>query len=525
MANLVELPKRANNGLSEDSLAKRYGFKLGAGVFGLPVGLAQQWLVTRALGPSGYGSYSFLNAFFSEVIAFFDSGTSIGFYAKLCARSNEPGLIVFYWRLAATIVATLFIGVGALLIAGLGGWLWPAVSPASVVLALLCAVGLWLTMIAGKIVDAYGCTTQGEKVRLVSRFVGLAGFGILFAVGALTLDSIFVAQVVISALLLWLWHQVLKGAGFSLAPRVVLPGRLAGLYGREFWQYSHPLLVYTFVGMLAGLADRWLLQRFSGSIEQGLYGLAFQIGSIGLLFSSAMVPLLARDFAQAHQSEDRERISASYARNIPRLYALSACLGVFMAVESDRIAVVIGGDQFAHAGVATSLMCLYPIHQTYGQMNGSLFYATGQTHLYRNLGLFNIALGLALTVWLLGPPQIGGLSLGSIGLAVKMVLTQLIAVNVQLWIICRQLGFSFLGFATQQLVIVVGFAIIAAGARVAGDLMGPIALVQLATAGALYAGLIIVVTWILPGIAGVSRPELAALAARIYRYRAPTEGR
>jgi O-antigen/teichoic acid export membrane protein len=105
--------------VSEDSLAKRYGFKLGASLLGLPLSLAQQWVVTRALGPAGYGSYSFLNSFFSEVIAFFDSGTSAGFYAKLCGRPEEKGLVAFYWKLAGAITAVLFIGVAVVLLAGL----------------------------------------------------------------------------------------------------------------------------------------------------------------------------------------------------------------------------------------------------------------------------------------------------------------------------------------------------------------------------------------------------------------------
>lgn len=378
MANSGGSPAHPPTGVREDSLAKRYGFKLGASLLGLPLGLAQQWVVTRALGPSGYGSYSFLNSFFTEVIAFFDSGTSAGFYAKLCGRPTEQGLVASYWRLAGAVTGILFVGVAVVLLVGLAPWFWPAQKSRSVLLALFCGIGIWLTLIAGKIVDAHGCTTRGEKARLLYRLVSVALVGLLFVSGLLTLDSLFLLQGGLAAFLLYLWQRALRQAGFSLAPRLALMPGETRQYGREFWEYSHPLLIYSLVGTFAAVADRWLLQRLAGTIEQGFYGLALQIGSFCFLFTSAVVPLLARDFAQAHQSGESQRIALGFKHHLPRFYAIAACLGVFMAAESDHIAAIVGGDEFAHAGTATALMCLYPIHQTYGQISGSFFYATGK---------------------------------------------------------------------------------------------------------------------------------------------------
>jgi hypothetical protein len=186
-----------------------------------------------------------------------------------------------------------------------------------------------------------------------------------------------------------------------------------------------------------------------------------------------------------------------------------------MASEADQVATVLGGDKFTQAGIATALMCLYPIHQTCGQINGSFFYATGQTTLYRNLGLINIALGLTLTVILLGPPQIGGLALGAEGLATKMLLTQFFAVNVQSWIICRQLKRSFWGLMVQQIFVLFALAFLALIARIGGAISSPIVIVQLMTSLLLYSISLVAVVFLSPRVVGLTRADLNNLVSKI----------
>ena len=57
-------------------------------VAGLPATLVVQALVPRMLGPSAYGNFGFLSAFFLQVIAFCDIGLSSAFYNKLSQRQH-----------------------------------------------------------------------------------------------------------------------------------------------------------------------------------------------------------------------------------------------------------------------------------------------------------------------------------------------------------------------------------------------------------------------------------------------------
>ena len=73
-------------------------------------------------------------------------------------------------------------------------------------------------------------------------------------------------------------------------------------------------------------------------------------------------------------------------------------------------------------------MAFYPIHQTYGQLSGSIFYAASQTKLYRNIGIFSALLSV-----LFAFTFIYIFELGAVGLALTMLIVQVIGTNIQLY--------------------------------------------------------------------------------------------
>ena len=143
-----------------------------------------------------------------------------------------------------------------------------------------------------------------------------------------------------------------------------------------------------------------------------------------------------------------------FRRYIPMLYAIAAYFACFIAVEASKVTYIIGGERFQHATLAVMIMAFYPIHQTYGQLSGSIFYATGQTRLYRNIGVIFMILGLPITYFLLAPVKIMGVNAGATGLAIKMVALQFIIVNVQLYFNSRLLGLQFWRYLGHQIISV-----------------------------------------------------------------------
>lgn len=225
-------------------------------------------------------------------------------------------------------------------------------------------------------------------------------------------------------------------------------------YAKEFYQYSHPLFVYALVGLFVGILDRWLLQVFSGSVQQGFYGLSYQIGAVCFLFTSAMTPLITREFSIAFAKQDLNQMAHLFRRYIPLLYGIAAFFSCFLAIQAESVAYVFGGAKYHDAALAIAIMSFYPIHQTYGQLSGSVFFAAGQTGLYRNIGVSFMIIGLPITYFFVAPVSMMGLNTGSTGLAIKMVMIQFIAVNVQLYFNSKFLKLSVSKYLAHQILCV-----------------------------------------------------------------------
>ena len=123
-----------------------------------------------------------------------------------------------------------------------------------------------------------------------------------------------------------------------------------------------------------------------------------------------------RSAAEATRLPER-RMAEIFRSNIPRIYSIVALLGVFVAVFSDQVIVLFGGSAYSSAASPLTILAFYPIHQTYGQLSGAVLYATGQTPLYRNIGVAMAVVGLVTAYLLLAEQRFGRLNLGATGQA------------------------------------------------------------------------------------------------------------
>lgn len=499
----------------EATLARRIAFKSLGAVLALPLNLLLQLMVPRGLGAVAYGEYTFLSAFFNSVLAFADSGSSQAFYNKLSQRPDEPGLSGFYARFSVAVLLGVLLVVGGARVTGVSAILWPGFPILLVLLAAVMVFGNWVIALASKAVDAFGLTAWGEGAALAVRLLLVLSVSVCFIFGLLSARSFFSLQIVFNTVLIACLAAVLARAGRASAFVRSLTRGEAVRYGAEFWAYSHPLLTVSLATLLAEVLDRWLLQRLAGSAQQGYLGLGLQLGSVVFIFGGAVASLLAREFARAHHSADFDLLRAQFVRYLPRAYAVTAYFGVFLAVEADALVRMVGGDQFALAGPATAALCLYPLHQVYGQVGNSLMYATERTRAMRGISLIGLALGLILTAFFLAPRASGGLGLGALGIAGKVVLHQIVIVNVVLWSNARFLNIPFLPQLGRQLATPTTLAGCALATRAVVGMAGLPLLLAFLMSGALYTALVALVAWRWPATLGFDRSDARQAAARL----------
>lgn len=508
---------------STPTLARRYFFKLLANVASVPVYLVMEAILPRALGPQMYGNYSFATNLFQQLSGFLDMGTSTCFYNALSRRQDETGLIAFYLRvsLLVALIGLLVAAcmqvpqVGALLMPDVPGWLAP--------LAALWAFLTWWGRVLRSMNDAVGATVPSELCRTVIALMAVVVLAGLFWLDVLNIWSLFAQQYAMlaaTALGYWVvskraWEERFGNGGrFSLR----LDGAQTRAYSREFFSYSHPLFVQALLTFFMLSVERWLLQWFDGSAEQGYFALAQKVSIACFLFVSAMTPLIMREFSIAWGKRDLEGMGRIMRRFAPLLYVVAAYFSCFTAVEAHVLVRIFGGEEFLAAVLPVQIMALYPLHQAYLQLASSVFHAAGRTRTTRNVTMLDAVYGFA-TVWfLLAPAQYWGLHLGAVGLACKTVTVQFVTVNIQLWLASRLIPFSFWRNLLHQfwsLAILLGLALGCRELTLHFGLGGVDSLLRFLVAGMLYTVAVAGVILLLPAFAGLSREDLQGILRRI----------
>jgi O-antigen/teichoic acid export membrane protein len=177
--------------VSEDSLKKRYFYKLSTNLVGLTIGLITQAIIPRGLGPKAYGDFSFLSNFFSQVVSFFDMGTSIGFYTKLSQRQKDVGIITFYVSFAIIASIALFLLVFVVNFTSYSKKIWPEQLMFFVYLATIWGIFSWFIQILNNVVDAVGLTVPAETARIAQKILGVVLILGLFFSNQLDLRNFF----------------------------------------------------------------------------------------------------------------------------------------------------------------------------------------------------------------------------------------------------------------------------------------------------------------------------------------------
>ena len=442
-------------------------------------------------------------------------GTTTCFYTNVSRRPSEYSLIPFYLYFTGLVSAVVLGFVALVHFSGAQNSIWLGQNLVYVYLAAGWGLLSWYVQIFGGITDAYGITVSAEKARMLQRTVSLGIVVLLYLYHQLYLPQFFLYHYFILLFLIIAFIGIISRNVHLSRERLSLSGQKAKEYLKEFFKYSHPIVV-ALVGLVEGIFDRWLLQYYGGSIQQGFYSLSYQIGAICLLFTSAMTPLLMREYSILHGTNDLSEMGRLFKRYIPTLYAIAAYFSCFIMIQAQDVVKIVGGSAFQGSAAAVAIMALYPIHQTYGQLTSSLFYATGQTRLYRNISVIFSVVSLPFTYFMIAPVEKYGLNYGATGLAVKMVAINIVAVNVQLYFNARLLRLNYWRYLMNQascILIFIGFAYLSAlGAR---HILPGRTVYEFVLSGIVYTFMAVMVIYLKPEIMGVAKEDVRFIADRV----------
>jgi O-antigen/teichoic acid export membrane protein len=492
---------------------KHLSFKVFTNLLKIPINLILNAIFPRLLGPVAYGNFDFLQDSASKIIGFFDTGSSIAFYTRLSKNYTDRKLIKFYWIIVAALSCIYIVFVISTKLFGFTESVWPKQDFLMIVLSTILGIITFLSNTFILITDAANLTVNVEKVRMIHMITSVIIYAGIFGMfRIIDLSTFFLLQILLICLLISGCYFVLHATQINIFHKESLNTNDLKEYASYFWIFSNPLIVYSIVGLITGIGGRWILQQFGGSIQQAYFGLSAKIGGFVLLFSSALMPLIMREFSKLFAQEYKTELIRLYTMSYKGLYIIAMFIAIFIFFNAEIITRLLGGAKFQQATYILSIMAFYPVHQSIAQVNGSFFYSTGRNKAHRNIGLVSMICGLLLSFFLIAPTDYFGLGLGAEGLAIQLLFIQILGSNVSSYVNSKFLQIDYLALLFYQLMIFILFYASGFMCNFLSDKLSESEIYQLLIFAISFSLITLSLAYIFPAIAGFkNRSEIREL--------------
>ncbi len=418
---------------------KRIIISLLVNIFKAVLSLATGLLVARGLGPIDFGVLSFLLASFTALRSFLDMGSSNAFFSFISKKIQSKKFISTYlvWLLIQFVLLLLFIGIFAP-----NDWImhiWQGQYRERVLLAFVAVFfqqQIWGAL--SHIGESQRLTVSVQSINIAVAAIHLLTIFGLYFIDSLTIERIFILviiEILLASIVAWRTFSITYSHEKKILKQII----------QEYKFFCLPLIPYVYLGFVMSFADTWMLQHYGGAVEQAYYGIGYRFAAISLIATQSILKVLWKEISESNELGDNERVHRIYDRAIRVLFILGAVISGFLIPWSAEIIQIMVGNEYRSGGFVLSLMFLYPIHQSLGQITGSVYYALELTKPHAIIGMVFMSLSIIAVYFLLAPANatIPGLGLASTGLAMKMVIMQIFGVNLSIWWLSRSQGWEF----------------------------------------------------------------------------------
>jgi len=421
-------------------VSHRFAATVGTNILRMGLSAVTGIMLAQGLGPARYGDLNFLLATFISLRSLMDLGSASAFYTFISQTRRSLRFYFHYAFWLAFQAAAVLLAVGLLLPQAWIARLWVGLSRSWVLLAFAAAflmTAVWKA--AESLAEARRETIWIQRIRLaivIAHFV-LVGAG--YWRHALNVPLVFVL-IILEYVAGTLWCLCRFDWREALAKDETVLTLAADL--RAYAAYCRPLVLASLLAFLGEYLARWLLQFFAGSTQQGFFSIGQRFAAVALLGATSMINIFWKEIAAAHGAGNPDRLRQLFFKTTDTLFFAAAALSCCLIPLSREIITCFLGRAYSAGWLSFSIMILYPVYQTLGQLNGAYFMAAHQTRRLLVFAVLGLVVGTPLAYLLVAPQDaaIPGLGLGALGMAISQVAMQFVIVNLQGWTISRSLG-------------------------------------------------------------------------------------
>jgi O-antigen/teichoic acid export membrane protein len=413
-------------------------------------------LLARILGPEDYGVLVFLIATSMVVKQFLDLGSSSAFFTFL---SQEPRSVKFVAKFWAFFFGKYIISILIILLIFPGSWLtkiWLGNSSAMIVIALMAVAfqsDFW--PIASQLLESQRKTIRAQTLFFLTQIIH---FGFIFELHSLGILTIINYLVCIA--LLWLIAGII--AVISYEPAIPSKDRFDKQVSLSHYiKFCLPVAPVIALNFTSEFLDKWMLQNFGGADQQAFFAISAQIASISLLFTASFIKIFWKEVAEAMHKGDSQSAIELYTRARKLIFYCAALIATSFIPWTSQIVNFLYGPSYSLAAVSLVFLMLYSIYQSVGQIDGAFLMATGKTKVGFKMHFFLAPIGMFCTFFLLSKSDnyLFGLGLGATGLAIKMIISQVISGNMIAHLIRKE--FSIKAISLNQIQILIFLSLLA----------------------------------------------------------------
>lgn len=506
--------------LSKQTISIRFLSTLSTNIVRAILSFISGLIIARALGPEGYGDYRFLLGSFVVFGTLMDMGSHTAFYTFISQeqRGRKFHLYYFLWVLVQFIIILLIT------------ICLPPIMKQKIWFGHPTSLILWALFSSFTMGQIWKFTGQiGESIRdtisvqLRNLFASVSFFGFilfLYIFNYLSIMSLYILSGSLYLLFALFYIIRLSKKGIFANNRQESLFRIVG----EFKKYCYPMVPFIVIGFFYGFADYWLLQKFGGSAQQGFYAVGKKFSAISLLAMTSILQVFWKEIAEAYKQGKISKVQQLYSKTTHFLYFIVSACSCFLIPFSKEIIVLTLGPIYENAWIPLSIMFLYPLHQTIGQLNGTMLYAMGLTKKLSVVGIFTMMFSMPFTYFVLAPKSffIPGFNLGAVGLSLKMVFVNIIGVNIMAYFVCKHINLKnnwIHQIFVASLLLPIGFL----GRMSSNTLLSftPFSqsiVVSMFCALIIYLLLVVIAVYIFPSLIGVRRSQLHGEWMRMKDY-------
>ena len=401
--------------------------------------------IAKKLLPFGYGDLMFLLGSFVAIRSLLDMGSSSAFYT-LISKKNRSYLFFktyFIWIIFQFFIAATFIFI--LIPRHIFDSLWLGHNKLVTFIAFsACFIQqqVWQTMI--QIAESMRLSSTIQKLNFL-----ISGVYLLILVSTAFFSSLNIEKVLLILLFSYFFALII---GWNLLKnKLFLTFRknketsINRIY-IEFYKYCKPLFYLSIISFLYDFLDKWMLQKFGGSQQQGFFQISSQFASICLIATTSILSIYWKEVAHSHHKKQMSHIQNLYLKTTKRLFFFGCFLAGSAIPWTKELIYSFLGPAYSESWLVLSIMFIYPITQSVGQIGGSTLLATANTRKVMQLASITMLISIPMSYFLLAPINFNylpGMHLGAVGLAIKFVLLGFFSVNLQAYIISNLFKWNF----------------------------------------------------------------------------------